>query len=88
MSVIIQTPVESEFLTEEEIVHLTGLTNTASQMRWLQDNSRQWNFEINSKNQIQISRWYFRLKMSGITLDSVTIDEPEEDDLPKFNLVS
>lgn len=75
-NLLIQSDVVSEFLSNDEIQELTGASQLKRQIDWLK--KREWQFELNHRNQIKISRWYLRLKMSGLTSSTFSIDATAE----------
>jgi len=77
-NLLINADLTSEFLSHEEVKELTGTQQLKRQLTWLQE--RDWQFEVNHRNQIMISRWYLRWKMSGVTLSSLTLDKTTEPD--------
>ncbi|HEC73163.1 MAG TPA: DUF4224 domain-containing protein [Methylophaga aminisulfidivorans] len=85
MSLIIQNEIASEFLTDKEVIELTGFEQRGKQIDWLIN--RQWAFSVSGKNEIKISRWYSRIKMSGININN-DIHVSGGDQLPNFNKAS
>lgn len=81
--IVLQNDITNEFLTPVEIVKLTGSSQKRTQIKWLQE--RQWEFSVTNKGDLTIGRWYARLKMSGIALKNVAIDNSGE---PHFDKVS
>ncbi|WP_273150293.1 DUF4224 domain-containing protein [Methylophaga thiooxydans] len=69
---LIQNIINEEFLSEEEIEELTGAKQLKYQIQYLID--RDWQFELNRKNRIMVSRWYTRLKLSGLKFNDVDIE--------------
>lgn len=82
ISLPIPNEIVNEFLTPDEVRELTGSPQLKKQMSWLQD--KEWQFELNHRNQILISRWYLRLKMSGISLAVIPVANQAE---PNFKVV-
>lgn len=56
---------ESEFLTQDELVELTGYKHTASQRDWLDKNG--WTYTRNGAGRPIVGRWFARLRMAGVT---------------------
>src|SRR5450631_3682148 len=69
MSAIFELPIESETLTTEEIVQITGCQRRTDQVEWLTCNG--WAFHKNKIGDPIVGRFFARLKMAGIRLDSV-----------------
>jgi hypothetical protein len=55
----------AEFLTPEELSQITGYKLTSSQRQWLDRNG--WVYVLNASGRPVVSRWYARLKLSGVT---------------------
>jgi hypothetical protein len=70
MSAIFELPIESETLTPDEIVQITGCQRRTDQVEWLTCNG--WAFHKNKIGDPIVGRFFARLKMAGIRLDSVT----------------
>lgn len=79
MSVLIQNEVASEFLTDDEVQELTGCKQLKQQMDWLTDQG--WQYSVNRLNRIKIGRWYARIKLSGIALETSSVDTKN---IPRF----
>ena len=60
---------ESETLTPDEIVQITGCQRRTDQDEWLTCNG--WAFHKNKVGDPIVGRFFARLKMAGIRLDSV-----------------
>lgn len=73
MSIIVQSDIHDEFLTKEEIERITGYSSMRGMMSWLDD--KQWEFGVNHKNEIIIGRWYARLKMAGVSLQNIELEQ-------------
>jgi hypothetical protein len=56
---------ESEFLTADELVEVTGYKHAASQREWLDKNA--WHYVLNAAGRPIVGRWYARMRLSGIT---------------------
>jgi hypothetical protein len=69
MSAIFELPIESETLTIDEIVQITGCQRRTDQVEWLTCNG--WAFHKNKIGDPIVGRFFARLKMAGIRLDSV-----------------
>lgn len=65
MSAIFEIPLESEFLTPEELEGITGSKQSAGQLAWL--NKYHWVYHTTGANKPIVGRLYARLKMAGIT---------------------
>lgn len=65
MSAIFEIPLESEFLTPEELEGITGNKQASSQCAWLDSNH--WTYHKTAANKPIVGRLYARLKMAGIT---------------------
>jgi len=87
MPLIIQSQLEGEFLSAKEVDELTGTSRVLDQSQWLKD--QLWEFSINKKNKIKISRWYCRLKMAGVTIqNNISFEEQLITDVPNFSGLS
>jgi len=75
---LIQNDITLEFLSHDELKELTGSHQLRKQIDWLKDGD--WHFELNHRNRVLVSRWYLRLKMSGVTFSTVSIDSNGEPD--------
>ena len=85
MTFLIQNEVENEFLTAAEVENLTGAKLLKNQVEYLKTNH--WEFGVSKKNEVIISRWYMRIKMSGINI-AQNMNVSGGDQLPKFDKVS
>ncbi|WPN45125.1 DUF4224 domain-containing protein [Pseudomonas sp. P8_241] len=59
---------ESEILSKEELVELTGYKVPARQRQWLID--RQWVYEL-SRNRPRVGRYYARMKLGMVIATSL-----------------
>ncbi|WP_366945431.1 DUF4224 domain-containing protein [uncultured Methylophaga sp.] len=75
--------ISREFLTQEEVQHLTGAKHLTAQTNWLRD--RGWIFEINRCNSIIIGRHYLRLRLSGLKTSEMQLQPSNQ---PRFENVS
>ena len=66
-----------EFLTNEEILALTGREKPSAQIKWLSENG--WRFIKNAKGLPVVGRFYCRQKMAS--------DVQMVDDTPNFGAV-
>lgn len=55
---------DSEFLTHEEIVEVTGYKNATGQRSWLDQNG--WSYVINAANRPIVGRWFARMRLAGL----------------------
>lgn len=85
MSLIIQNEIASEFLTNKEVAELTGFDQRGKQIDWLIN--ERWSFSVSGKNEIKISRWYSRIKMSGININN-DVRISGDSQMPNFNKAS
>jgi len=69
MSAIFELPIESETLTTDEVIQITGCQRRTDQVEWLTCNG--WAFHKNKIGDPIVGRFFARLKMAGIRLDSV-----------------
>lgn len=67
---------ETEFLTNDELHHLTGVERKSAQIKWLKKCG--WKFIVNAAGFPVVSRMYCRAKMSS---------DVQVDDLPNFGAV-
>ena len=72
----------SEILSEAEVEEFTGSARRAGQVEWL--TTKGWIFEVSRGGRPIVSRYYFRLRMSGIHPTSITTTMPVE---PNWNAV-
>jgi hypothetical protein len=71
MSAIFELPIESETLTVDELVRITGCQRRLDQVEWLTSNG--WAFHKNKAGDPIIGRLYARLKMAGIHVESIAL---------------
>lgn len=64
---------EAELLNSEELVEITGYKHVAMQKEWLDRNG--WHYVTNAAGRPVVSRWYARMKMSGITPTAVGVEQ-------------
>lgn len=69
MSAVFEIPIESETLTHDELVPITGCKLKSDQVKWLQANG--WIFHPNKAGEPIVGRLYARLKMAGINVASM-----------------
>jgi hypothetical protein len=69
MSAIFELHMESETLTSEEIVQITGCQRRTEQVEWLTCNG--WAFHKNKAGDPIVGRFYARLRMAGVRVDSM-----------------
>lgn len=74
--------VESEILSKDELVDLTGSKQSSAQMRWLDAN--EINYLINGKGAPVVGRHYLRARLSG---EDDTTPGAKKDHQFKFGLV-
>jgi len=87
MPLIIQSQLNDEFLSSKEIEELTGTSRVLIQSQWLKE--QLWEFSINKKNKIKIGRWYFRLKMAGVSMqNNISFEGQHATDTPNFSGLS
>ncbi len=55
----------TEFLTPEELVEISGYKHPGSQREWLDKNG--WCYVMNAGGRPIVGRWYARMRLSGIT---------------------
>lgn len=67
--------INTEFLSDEEIMELTGSKQASAQKRWLTENDI--NFLVNKQSKPVISRYALRLKMSNTTPTAIAADKQE-----------
>ena len=68
MSAIFELPIELETLTTDEIVQIMACQRRTDQVEWLTCNG--WAFHKNKIGDPIVGRFFARLKMAGIRLDS------------------
>ena len=68
MSTQISTPVESEILTQAELVELSGRSRKDAQIAWLR--LAGWKFTVNAVEAPIVGRWYARMKLAGVDLSA------------------
>ncbi|MES1922904.1 hypothetical protein MHBO_004433 [Bonamia ostreae] len=73
----------TEFLTQVELVELTGCKQAGAQKRWLSDNDI--NFLVNTEKKPVVSRFYLRLKMAGAVPEEMRADKTELEHNFNFN---
>lgn len=57
------------FLRPDEIETLTGKTQKAAQVRWLQ--TKGYYFEVNGRGEILVTREYVNARFAGVTKNTV-----------------
>lgn len=72
----------SEFLDEEELLHLTGYAMPGKQIEWLKRNG--WQFERTGAGRPVVGRLYARFKLAGIK-PTAQAAEPWSLDLTKVS---
>lgn len=65
---------ETEVLSDEELIEITGYKPRAYQRRWL--SSRGWHFVESRGGRPLVGRQYARLKLSGAVVDLMPITPP------------
>lgn len=70
MTAIFEMPIASETLSQEEVVLITGCARRADQIAWLQTEG--WTFVKNKAGEPVIGRLYARLKLAGISPNTLT----------------
>lgn len=63
---------ETEFLNQDELVEITGYKHVASQRDWLDKNG--WPYVVNAGGRPIVSRWFARMRMSGMKPANTTVD--------------
>ena len=56
---------ETELLTADELVEITGRKHPQAQRAWL--DSLGWTYTVNAAGRVIVGRWYARMKLAGIT---------------------
>lgn len=70
MTAIFEMPMTSETLTPEEVASITGCARRADQIAWLQGEG--WIFVRNRAGEPIVGRLYARLRLSGVSISSLT----------------
>ncbi|HHW4683749.1 MAG TPA: DUF4224 domain-containing protein [Xylella sp.] len=55
---------ETEFLTVEELLEVTGYKHIANQREWLDKNG--WAYVVNAAGRPIVGRWFARLRLAGV----------------------
>lgn len=63
---------ETEFLTAEELVEITGYKNFAGQRKWLDKEG--WCYVVNASRRPIVGRWFARLRLAGVSTHMATTD--------------
>jgi hypothetical protein len=56
--------IDSEFLTPEELIEVTGYKHTGSQRDWL--DKQGWCYVVNGAGRPIVGRWYARMRLAGV----------------------
>lgn len=56
--------IETETLTADELVEITGYKHVASQKEWLDVNG--WSYVVNGHGRPIVGRWFARLRLAGV----------------------
>lgn len=64
MNAIIESPLQSETLTPDEVVDISGCSRKGDQIKWLIGNG--WAYVKNRAGEPIIGRLYARLRLAGI----------------------
>jgi hypothetical protein len=64
-------PTETEFLTIEELVEITGYSHVGRQKDWLNRNG--WNYVVNAAGRPIVGRWFARLRLAGVPPSAVSL---------------
>lgn len=70
MPAMFEIPIETETLTRDELIQITGCVRKADQLEWLK--TAYWNFVINKAGEPVVGRLYARLKLAGINPEAFT----------------
>ena len=54
---------ETEFLTADELVEVTGYKHVASQREWLDKNG--WPYVVNAAGRPIVGRWFARMRLAA-----------------------
>ncbi len=67
---------ETELLTVDELVEITGRKTNAAQRAWL--DRAGWCYVVNAAGRPIVGRWYARMTLAGVRADgAVTANEPD-----------
>lgn len=55
---------ETEFLSPEELMEVTGYKHVASQREWLDKNG--WRYVVNAAGRPIVGRWFARMRLAGV----------------------
>lgn len=55
---------ETEFLTADELVEITGYSHIGRQKEWLDKNG--WSYVTNAAGRPIVGRWFARLRLAGV----------------------
>ncbi|MDA8093722.1 MAG: DUF4224 domain-containing protein [Betaproteobacteria bacterium] len=78
-------PLESEILAPEEIAEITGRARKEHQAAWLDEHG--WIYVRNAAGVPIVGRFYARLKMAGVNLQTSVASGPVGGTLPDFSKV-
>lgn len=62
----INTPIESEILSADELASITGCARKEQQIKWLV--SKGWKYDTNVTGKPVVGRLYTRMKLAGVEL--------------------
>ena len=57
-------PLDTEFLTADEVSEITGYTHAGRQKEWLDKNG--WSYVVNAAGRPIVGRWFARLRLAGV----------------------
>lgn len=56
--------IDTEFLTPEELIEVTGYKHPASQREWLDTNG--WKYVLTGAHRPVVGRWFARMRLAGV----------------------
>lgn len=81
MAALFEMTLESEMLSKNELVEITGTSRRADQIAWLQ--AQDWRFFQTRAGEPIVGRMYARLKLAGITPQLLGAAEVRGPDMSK-----
>lgn len=69
MTALFELQIPNEDLSTDELVRITGCARQSDQLKWLASNN--WMHHKNSRGEAMVGRFYARLKMAGINVESI-----------------